>query len=85
MSGTYMITWASKREDIEAEGWTLVKMYSLTGPHHPPSAIFKKKEADNNETKDSACTGGILYAGYVGSPIPRFGSSHVLDAERANP
>lgn len=37
---TYMITWASRREGLEAEGWKLVKMYFLTGPHHPPSAIF---------------------------------------------
>ena len=85
MSGTYMITWASKREEIEAEGWTLVKIYSLTGPHHPPSAIFKKKEADNNETKDSTGTGGILDADCVGGSIPRLGSSHIPDAERANP
>jgi hypothetical protein len=41
-----MITWASRREELEAEGWKLVKIYFLTGPHHPPSAIFVRDVRD---------------------------------------
>ena len=45
----YIVTWASKREEMEEDGWTLVKIYSLTGNHHPPSAIFTKEGVDASQ------------------------------------
>ena len=28
---------------MERDGWTLVKVYSLTGCHHAPSALFVRE------------------------------------------
>jgi len=40
MPRLYIITWASNRDAMERDGWALVKVYSLTGCHHAPSALF---------------------------------------------
>jgi len=44
MPRLYIITWASNRDAMERDGWALVKVYSLTGDHHAPSALFWRAE-----------------------------------------